>query len=95
MSSLMCCSALNTSSNRTMTHWWNLKSKPETHFEPPILDQFNYNIIYKNMSNQKTKSEKREKLSQKKKIKEKKGGTLAGQFLKTKTSQNYLKEKKK
>ena len=46
------------------------------------------------MSNTKTKSEKREELSRKKKIKASKGGTLAGQILKTKTSGNYLKKTK-
>jgi len=43
----------------------------------------------------KTKSEKREELTRKKKIKQKKGGTLAGQISRTRTSKNYLHEKKK
>ncbi|MFH1610649.1 MAG: hypothetical protein ABIA91_02050 [Patescibacteria group bacterium] len=43
----------------------------------------------------KTKQEKREELLRKKKIKEKKGGTLAGQILRTKTSNKYAGKVKK
>ncbi len=37
----------------------------------------------------KTKQQKREELVRKKKIKQKKGGTLAGQISRTKTAKNY------
>ena len=36
-----------------------------------------------------TKQEKREELARKKKIKQKKGGTLAGQISRTRISKNY------
>ena len=42
----------------------------------------------------KTKSETREEKSRKKKIKEKKGGTLSAQVLRTQTNKQYAKEKK-
>ncbi|MFH1456585.1 MAG: hypothetical protein ABIF17_00545 [Patescibacteria group bacterium] len=41
-----------------------------------------------------TKQEKREELLRKKKIKQKKGGTLAGQILRTQVSKNYECRKK-
>lgn len=47
------------------------------------------------MSNQKTKQQKREEILQKKKIKQKKGGTLAGQISRAQTAKNYEKSKRK
>jgi len=53
-------------------------------------------ITYKKyMSNQKTKQQKREEILQKKKIKQKKGGTLAGQISRAQTAKNYEKSKRK
>lgn len=43
----------------------------------------------------KTKQEKREELTRKKKIKTSKGGTLAGQILRTKVAKNYENQKRK
>ena len=43
----------------------------------------------------KTKSKKREELARKKRIKAKKGGTLAGQVLRTKVSDKYTGSVKK
>ena len=43
----------------------------------------------------KTKSEKREELARKKKIKANKGGTLAGQILRTKNAGKYAGSAKK
>ena len=43
----------------------------------------------------KIKTEKREEISRKKKIKRKKGGTLAGQISRTKISKNYSGDTKK
>ena len=45
--------------------------------------------------NMQTKQEKREEILRKKKIKQKKGGTLAGQILHTKLSKNYAGKIKK
>ncbi|MBU4360993.1 hypothetical protein L6278_03050 [Candidatus Parcubacteria bacterium] len=44
---------------------------------------------------QKTKQQKREELLRKKKIKQKKGGTLAGQILRAQTAKNYENIKRK
>jgi len=46
------------------------------------------------MSNSKTKQEKREEIARKIKLKKKKGGTLSGQILRTRTSKNYEGRKK-
>jgi hypothetical protein len=45
--------------------------------------------------NMQTKQEKREELLRKKKIKQKKGGTLAGQVSRTQRSKNYAGKTKK
>ena len=47
------------------------------------------------MSNSKTKQQKREELARKKKIKTSKGGTLAGQILRTKNAGKYSGSAKK